>query len=158
MIKGIQHFSFTVTSLEESINFFCSVLGLKVSPLREAKGERADKILGFKDVQVKAAHIILGNGHIELMEYVNPKGQKIDLSTCNPGVGHISFIVDDIQTMYEDLSAKGVKFNSPPLWSGGGVYKGYGICYLKGPDEITIELMQPPNGLKMDPITGFVME
>jgi catechol 2,3-dioxygenase-like lactoylglutathione lyase family enzyme len=83
---------------------------------------------------------------IELIEYLAPKGQKVDLRTCNPGVSHLALMVDDIQRIYEDLSAKGVTFVNPPYWGGQSVAGwGWGVCFLRGPDGISIELMQPPD-------------
>jgi catechol 2,3-dioxygenase-like lactoylglutathione lyase family enzyme len=82
---------------------------------------------------------------LELIEYLAPKGQKIDLRTCNPGVPHVGLVVDDIQELYEDLSANGVKFVNPPYWGGQSVAGwGWRVCFLRGPDGISIELMQPP--------------
>ena len=147
MIKGIQHFSFTVSNLEETIHFFHDLLGLEVTPLREAKGEHIEKIIQMPGASLRIRNVIApDNGTIEFIEYVVPKGDRIDLKTCNAGVAHIAFVVDDIQKMYNDLTAKGVQFNSPPLWTKSGIRKGWGQCYLKGPDGITLEFMEPPKG------------
>ena len=37
MIKGIQHFSFTVSNIEETLRFFHDLLGLEATPVREAR-------------------------------------------------------------------------------------------------------------------------
>jgi len=45
--------------------------------------------------------------------------------------------------MYDDLMGKGVEFNHPPVWVPGNDGKGrWGVCYLKGPDDITLELVE----------------
>ena len=45
--------------------------------------------------------------------------------------------------MYRDLTAKGVRFVNPPVWAPGNDGKGkWGVAYLKGPDDITIELVE----------------
>jgi hypothetical protein len=45
--------------------------------------------------------------------------------------------------MYEDLSKKGVKFVNPPVWAPGNDGKGrWAVCYLRGPDGITLELIE----------------
>jgi len=45
MITGIQHFSFTVSNLEDTIHFFHDLLGLEATPIRQAKGWRIEKVL-----------------------------------------------------------------------------------------------------------------
>jgi catechol 2,3-dioxygenase-like lactoylglutathione lyase family enzyme len=127
MIKSTEHFSFTVSNLDDTLHFFCDILGLTASPIVEV-----DNIVQTPD-----------NRKIELIEYVKPKGKRIDLKTCNTGVGHIAFLVDNIQKMYDDLTGKGVEFNSPPVWAVSNDGKGkWGVCYLKGPDDITLEFIE----------------
>jgi len=156
MITGIQHLSFTVSNLEEAIHFFHDLLGLEATLIREVKGERIEQILQMPGVSLRISNVTTpGNGNIELIEYVAPTGKKIDLKTCNVGVAHLALEVDDIQKTYDDLTAKGVKFNHSPLWAGAGALKGWGICYLKGPDGITLEMMEAPKGVNLHPATGF---
>ncbi|MBM4334156.1 MAG: VOC family protein, partial [Deltaproteobacteria bacterium] len=157
MIRCIQHFSFTVSNLEEAIHFFSDILGLEATPIIEVRDELTAKVVGMPGVWLRGSFMLTpGNGTIELIQYVTPKGERIDLNTCNVGVAHISFEVDDIEEMYKDLIAKGVKFVSPPVWGKKGVLKGRGSCYLKGPDGITLEFNQIPKGVKVHPATGFV--
>jgi len=159
MIKGVQHFSFTVSNLQETLHFFCDLLGLEATPVREVKGERIEQILQIPAASLRISNVTTpDNGNLELIEYVAPEGAKIDLKTCNVGVAHLALEVDDIQKMYDDLSAKGVKFHHAPLWAGAGALKGWGISYLKGPDGITLEFMEAPKGVKLHPATGFPVE
>jgi catechol 2,3-dioxygenase-like lactoylglutathione lyase family enzyme len=144
MIKGTEHFSFTVSNLDDSLHFFCDILGLKASPIAEVENEDVQKIIKMPGAFLRLSIVETpDNKKIELIEYVKPKGKRIDLATCNAGVGHIAFLVDDIQKMYDDLAKKGVKFNSPPVWAVSNDGKGkWGVCYLKGPDDITLELIE----------------
>jgi len=147
MIKGVQHSSFTVSNLDDALHFFCDLLDLKSSPIMEPKGERLTKLYRLQEVSQRLAVIRTPNNDvIHLIEYISPKGERIDPKLCNPGVAHIAFEVDDIQKMYEDLTAEGVEFNHPPYWGGQKIedIMGWGVCFLKGPDGIPIELMQAP--------------
>ncbi len=146
MVNYVQHFGLTVSNLDEALHFFRDLLGLEATEVRETSGERPEIILGIKGASLRLAIVKVPDGNnIEVIEYLNPKGTKLDLRTCNPGVPHIAFVVDDIQKMYEDLGAKGVKFVNPPYWGGTSVAgPGWGVCFLRGPDGISIELMQPP--------------
>ena len=145
MIIGTHHASFTVSNLENTLHFFCDLLGLKASPIEKARGEVPENLLQMPSASLMICFVTTpDNSNIEFIEYLAPKGDKIDLKTSNIGVAHIAFEVDDIQKMYDDLAAKGVEFNHPPIWVEAGVLKGWGICYLKGPDGITLEFMQRP--------------
>jgi lactoylglutathione lyase len=146
MVKRVQHFGLTVSDLDEALHFFRDLLGMEATPVRETSGERPEIILGIPGVSLRLAVIKAPDGNnIELIQYLAPKGQKIDLKTCNPGVSHISFVVDDIGQMYKKLTTEGVTFVNPPYWRGESVAgPGWGVCFLRGPDGISIELMQPP--------------
>jgi len=148
MVKSVQHFGLTVSNLDEARHFFHDLLGLEATEVRETSGERPEIILGIPGVSLRLCLFKLPDGNnLEVIEYLNPRGTKLDLRTCNPGVPHIAFIVDDIQKMYEELSAKGVKFVNPPYWGGESVAgPGWGVCFLRGPDGISIEFMQAPKG------------
>lgn len=159
MITDIQHISFTVSDVEMARAFFTDKLGLEATPIREVSGERVEKIIGFAGLKMRISNIITGgNGNLELIEYVSPKGKKLDLSTCNTGVAHVGFVVDDVQKTYDEWSAKGVQFICEPQWAGAGTLKGWGISYFRGPDGITMEIMEAPKGVKLHPATGFPLE
>ncbi len=146
MVKRIQHFGLTVSDLDEALHFFCDLLGMEAAPVRETSGERPEIILGIPGVSLRLAVVKVPDGNnIELIQYLAPKGQKLDLRTCNPGVPHISFVVDDIEAMVKKLTAAGVILVNPPYWGGESVAgSGWGVCFLRGPDGISVELMQPP--------------
>jgi len=159
MITAIQHISYTVSDVEKARAFFTDKLGLEATPIREVTGERVEKIIGFPGLKMRITNIITGgNGNLELIEYVSPKGKTLDLATCNTGVAHVGFVVDDVQKTYDDWTAKGVEFVCSPQWAGAGTLKGWGISYLRGPDGITMEVMEAPKGVKLHPATGFPIE
>jgi len=149
-ITGVDHTSFTVSNLERSLEFYVGMLGCQVLWQREIDNQYFGEIVGFPNCVVKAAHLgVPGSGHhIELFEYVSPSGNKGDLRTNNVGVSHISFIVDDLPAAYEELKARGVQFRSPPVLITAGANQGGWGVYLQDPDGITLELFQPPAGLR----------
>ena len=144
MIKSTEHFSFTVSNLNDSLHFFCDLLGLKNSPVIELEDEDLQKIVGIPGARLRLSLVqVPDNKNLELIEYVKPKGKKLDLKVSNAGVAHLAFVVDDVQKMYDDLSKKGVIFNNPPILVPGNDGKGrWAVCYLKGPDDITLELIE----------------
>ena len=117
MITGTHHTSFTVSNLEDTLHFFCDLLGLEASPIIKQRGEVTANVLQIPGASLMISFVTTpDNSNIEFIEYLAPEGDKIDLKTCNIGVAHIAFEVDDIQKMYEDLADKGVEFNYPPIW------------------------------------------
>jgi catechol 2,3-dioxygenase-like lactoylglutathione lyase family enzyme len=144
MIRSAEHFSFTVSNLNDTLHFFCDLLGLKATPIIDVEDEGVQKIIGMPGASLRISNVeIPDKKSIELIEYVKPKGKALDLNTSNPGVAHIAFSVDNIDLMYEDLSKKGVPFVSPPVWAPGNDGKGrWAVCYLRGPDGITLELIE----------------
>jgi catechol 2,3-dioxygenase-like lactoylglutathione lyase family enzyme len=144
MIKNMEHASFTVSDLEESLHFYRDLLGLAVTPIMNVELEEVRKIIGMPEASLRISIISLPDGNkIELIEYVHPKGKSVDLATCNTGVAHLAFEVDDIQAMYQSLCQKGIEFVSPPVWAPGNDGTGqWGVCYLRGPDGVSFELIE----------------
>jgi catechol 2,3-dioxygenase-like lactoylglutathione lyase family enzyme len=81
---------------------------------------------------------------LELVEYRQPRGTRGDINICNPGAAHLALVVDDIQERYERFVAAGVTFVSPPNYITAGVNQGGYTCYFRDPDDIVLEMVQPP--------------
>ena len=52
--------------------------------------------------------------------------------------------MDDIFAEYERMKALGVRFRSEPVAIEAGRNKGGYTCYFLDPDDITLEIIQPP--------------
>jgi len=140
MITGVWHFSFTVSDLERSL----------VHTQRQAN-HYTRQLVGYPDTDLKVAMLRIPgtdprpSGHfLELVEYVTPRGQRVDTATKNPGSAHLALAVDDIHAEYRRLKACVVRFRSEPVLITDGRNRGGYTVYLEEPDGITIELVQPP--------------
>jgi catechol 2,3-dioxygenase-like lactoylglutathione lyase family enzyme len=144
MIQAAEHFSFTVSKIEAALHFFRDLLGLKASPVMEVEDPDVQQIVGMPGALLRISIVqVPGGPNLELIEYVRPAGKKVDSMSCNAGAAHIAFLVDDIQTMHRDLTGKGITFVNPPVWAPGNDGAGrWGVAYLKGPDDITVELIE----------------
>jgi catechol 2,3-dioxygenase-like lactoylglutathione lyase family enzyme len=142
MISGIAHLSFTVGDLERSLHFYCGLLGLKVKIEAERSGPDVEGITGIRGAKLKIGFLALDDFTLELIQYVSPVGEKLDLKTNNVGCAHLAFYVGDIEKAYDFLSAKGVRFKSKPNQIKAGPLAGGKAVYLFDPDGITLELMQ----------------
>ncbi len=149
-ITGIDHMSYTVSNLERSLEFYVGLLGFEVLWQREITNQYFRDIVAFPDCVVKAAHLrVPGSTHkLELFEYTTPRGTPADVRTNNPGSSHVSLYVDDLHAAYEELTAQGVRFRSPPIAIDAGANDGSYALYMLDPDGITVELFQPPTGAK----------
>ena len=152
MIQGFWHVSFTVRNIEASVKWYTEVLGLEYVRGQVQHNEYTAKLVGYPGAHLKVAQlsvpgqtIPISRHHIELVEYVHPRGEDIPLDTNRTGVGHWAFIVDDIHKEFERLKALGVKFKADaPVAIEEGVNKGGYTIYFTDPDGITLELLQPP--------------
>lgn len=151
MITGFWHVSFTVSNLEASVRWYTEVLGLEYVRGQEQANEYTARLVGFPGVHLKVAQLRVPGlavprsfHHIELIEYVHPRGESIPLDTNRTGVGHWAFEVTDLQAAYDRLKALGVQFKSEPNAITAGVNTGGWAVYFTDPDGITLELIQPP--------------
>lgn len=151
MIQGFWHVSFTVSNLERSVQWYTEVLGLEYVRGQVQANAYTSKLVGFPGIHLKVAQLRVPGllvprslHHIELVEYVNPRGVDIPLDTNRTGVGHWAFQVDDMMTEYARMKALGVNFKSEPNYIAEGVNKGGYAVYFTDPDGITLELVQPP--------------
>jgi catechol 2,3-dioxygenase-like lactoylglutathione lyase family enzyme len=144
MIKSAEHFSFTVSNIDTALHFFRDLLGLKASPVMEVEDPDVQRIVGIPQAALRLSIVqVPGGAKIELIEYVKPEGKTIDSRPYNPGTAHVAFLVEDIEKTYRELSAAGIRFVNPPVWAAGNDGSGrWGVCYLRGPDDIIIELVE----------------
>ncbi len=119
------HLHLICSDLNKMESFFTSDLGAKLVERRK---------FGTAD----GATLDLNGVLINLR--VQREGDKIagDSSQERFGYDHLGLQVDDLDKAYQQLSAKGYKFITPPSASGN-----MKIAFFKGPDNITIELLQP---------------
>ena len=112
MITAIEHVNIVVNNLDESILFYQDVLGLKLTQRMMIDGAWLNKITGIDDVKAEVAFMSLPEGpRIELLEYLNPVGQALDVNAFpnTQGLRHIAFDVDDIVAEIERLKKEGFK-------------------------------------------------
>lgn len=161
---GAAHFSFTVGDIERSKRFYHELLGLPLLYEMRHRHPYTSRQVGYEGAHLLAAGFALSQipghegGRLELIEYVHPRGEVLDPSTKNAGSAHLAFFVDDIAAEHARLSALGVRFRSDPVLVEEGVNEGAFTVYLRDPDDITLELVQPaprtPDDLREAPEEG----
>ena len=151
MLTGVWHFSFTVSDIDQSIAFYRDILGLELVHTQEQSNPYTRKLVGYPDAHLRVAMFKTpagtcspSNHVLELVEYVAPEGIDIDTSTVNVGSAHMAFVVDDIFATYEAWRQQGVRFKSDPVTIESGMNEGGYTVYFLDPDDITLEIIQPP--------------
>lgn len=139
MIKEINHISFTVSDLEKSIDFYSNIIGLKLIDKSERDGHFSEQVTGIKGAHLLIAYMKGPNCSIELIQYLSPKGKKLDTSSNNIGSAHVCFIVKDFDKMVKNLKENHVKFAGVPSIIPAGPNKGRKVLYFKDPDSNTLE-------------------
>ena len=144
-IIAADHTGFTVANLERSMAFWQDVLGFELSHRTHQTGELASEITGVPGAEISLA-VLKGYGHkIELLEYHAPADRKhVDLRPCDVGSVHVALIVDDLDTLLSMITASGWKAAGKPQTLKTGPNAGKRVVYVRDPDGITIEFMQPP--------------
>jgi len=148
-ITGVHHFSFSVTDLDRTIEFYTKVLGVHIRSRGRNKYETLGTALfGTKwgvnqpQADLELAFIQLGDNRIEFIEYKDPKAQPYHKNPSIAGSAHVAFRVDDIEEIRKKIEAAGVEFHSPIntyMEEGKGEMK---WCYFRDPDGIVLELVQ----------------
>jgi lactoylglutathione lyase len=151
LIADVLHFSFTVSDIERSIDWYTRVLGLELVHRQRQENEYTQILVGIPGAVLEVAQFAVpgvpptrSTHMLELVEYVTPRGDQFgELPTNTVGCAHLALMVTDIHERYERMSGEGVAFRNPPVAITEGANAGGFACYFHDPDGITLELLQP---------------
>lgn len=116
-IKGVHHIGVSVPDLEKAREFYVDLLGgvEEVAPITWRDNDFIDAIVGLKGSAARQFMCRLGNTHIEVFEYEQPRSpaQDPDRGVNNFGYTHFALQVDDLAAVQERLRAAGVRLHTP---------------------------------------------
>lgn len=137
-VQGVHHFALTVADIDRSIAFY-SRFGFEVIDNFEIETPAISEGTGVAG-RLGIAHLRRDGVLIEFLRYFN-EGREHPPANNDIGSPHIAFQVDDIFAWYDHLREEGVTFVSPPQRQ-----ERHGVhwVFMKDPDGITVELLQPP--------------
>lgn len=122
MAFSIEHVTIQCRDLEASIDFYRRMFGAKVMLRRKLDESR------------KIVYLQMGESMLELM-HMGPASDPVDPRE-HYGVHHIGIKVDDFESTYRDLKAKGVDFIGEPFEPTPGIR----LVFLREPNGALIEL------------------
>jgi methylmalonyl-CoA/ethylmalonyl-CoA epimerase len=131
MIKGLAHIGIAVHSLADTQPLYQRLLGFRLDAVKESKQHK-----------IKAAMLVAGQTHVELLEPLD-EGSSIAkfLKTKGQGIHHIALKVENIEDALERLKAEGVALidEKPRIGIEGGK-----IAFLhpKSTGNVLLELCQ----------------
>jgi catechol 2,3-dioxygenase-like lactoylglutathione lyase family enzyme len=140
-VRSLDHIGVNVDDLDAATEFFLD-LGLEIEGTGRNEGEWVGEIIGLKDVVSDLVFLRTPDGHnkIELVKFHSPTDdQAPEVAASNRhGLRHLSFVVDDLNTLLETLRAKG--------YDTIGTVHNYEniflLCFLRGPEGIIVELAE----------------
>lgn len=146
-ITAYNNTSLTVSDMDRSIAFYRDMLGLTVISDRVRDPEFCEGLSGIDGAQIRIVHMDGPGFRIELMEYVQAAGTKVDTATNNVGCLQVGFMVDDARAMFEELKAKGMTIRSKRLVEiTEGPNKGGAIFFAEDPDGMVVKFLQLGGG------------
>lgn len=139
------HVGLTVSDLDRSVAFYTAVFGFEPGMRVRRTASWIGEIVG-EPADLEFAHLHLPSGlHLELIQYRMPAPlSPSDGLTWRPGHQHFCLTVTGIESWVEQALAAGARIVSgEPVEIAEGKNAGARCCYLRGPDEETIELFEP---------------
>ena len=151
MIADVLHFSFTVSDIEASIDWYTRVLGLELVHRQRQENEYTPVLVGIPGAVLEVAQFAVpgvpparSTHMLELVEYITPHGRDLgELAPNSVGCAHLALMVTDIHERHERMVEQGVVFRNPPVEITAGANAGGFACYFHDLDGITLELLQP---------------
>jgi catechol 2,3-dioxygenase-like lactoylglutathione lyase family enzyme len=146
----IDHVNLVVEDLEKMIAFYRDALGLSLTKRVTISGQWIGAVVGLGDVNADVVYLDFPQGpRIELIRYNAPiTGRPAGVDKPNaPGLRHMAFKVDDINTLVARLQQAGVRFFSDvqsvpqsQVTYAGGVLKR--LVYFQDPEGNLLELCE----------------
>jgi catechol 2,3-dioxygenase-like lactoylglutathione lyase family enzyme len=145
-VRGIDHAGITVASLTAALVFYRDLLGLRVTDEGEDSGPELDAITGLSGARIRYAELDLGGGRLlEVIEYAQPEGRRLEQRPVDPGASHLALRVDDVDATSARLAAAGVTIlGRPTTITARGAWQGARCVYVEDPDGRGVELVQRP--------------
>jgi catechol 2,3-dioxygenase-like lactoylglutathione lyase family enzyme len=146
-VTRADHTGFTVASLEASMKFWVDVLGFRlIVKTHYPPSEFLEQVVGVPGAELTLAMVEAPGGHlIELLEYSAPSDRQVyKPRACDVGSVHLAFLIEDIDAMLARVEQAGWPRLGEPQTVQGTRRDGLRIAYVRGPDGVTVEFLQPP--------------
>ena len=139
------HTSFTVSSLDDSIGFFCGALRFKLLSRAPRDPEVVQQISGIKGADIEVAFLQGPRHRIELIQYHGPNDHShVKARPCDVGFAHVAYDVDNVDSAVNASQAYSFFPIGDPVPIDKGPNAGNRVVYLRNSDGITVEFIEKP--------------
>jgi len=144
MITGFNHSGFVVKNIDNQVEFYRNVLGLKV--IRKSNpGPEGSRHTGIPNAY--RALVFLGkeqDGHlIELVQFIKPQiNNDGHVPNTYIGAAHICFNVTNLKQMYKNMVEKNMEFITEPITRISETGDTITICYGQDPEGNWLEFIE----------------
>ncbi len=144
-VLSTNHTSFTVRSLDRTLGFFRDALGFEVTSRGPRDPAVIEGITGVPGARVEIA-FARGPGHsVELIEYSGPDDRTVmKPRPCDIGFAHVAYDVENVDEAIAAAAAHGFTPIRPPYRVDNGPNAGGRAVYLRDPDGMAVEFIEPP--------------
>ncbi len=145
-IDWMYHTGFVVSDMDRSLAFYRDLLGLEEERNSIVEDEFIGQLLGYPGVRIHTVYLGIGDTRhsLELVQFLDSQGGQVSsVALNNVGAAHLGFLVDDVDSWYSNLLARGVKFVNPPAVRPDAQYPwARKACYVQDPDGNWLEFVE----------------
>jgi len=131
MVTGLDHVGIAVSNLNEALEIYEGILGLKLEKTKTVENQG-----------VKVAMLLAGETKIELLEPTNEESPVAKfIAKKGEGIHHIALIVSDIDGSLEEMKRRGIALIDEKPRIG---FEGHKIAFLhpKSTKNVLVELCE----------------
>lgn len=132
MLKAFEHIGMTVSDMDRAIEFYCTLLGLRLH-LRKTGSDGSD--IAFLDA---------GGAMLEIFAPVGGAARAVDVPEGAAGLRHLTFLFENIDETFAKLKRAGVELKEPPRLAVNREIL-HKVAFVRDPDGILIELAERAN-------------
>jgi catechol 2,3-dioxygenase-like lactoylglutathione lyase family enzyme len=140
-VRSLDHVGVIVDDLEAAVGFFTDI-GLERGGTGTVEGDWVDSVVGLEGVRSELVFMRTPDGdtRLELVKFHSPshEGDVPPPAANRPGIGHLAFTVDDLETVLDRLRSKGLEMVGE-VQDYEDIFR---LCYVRGPEGIIVELAQ----------------
>lgn len=146
LVVGFHHPGIVVPDLEQAIEFYTELLGYELVSKSSwsSDDDGFNQVVGLEGSAASFCMLRGKNAYLEIFEYSSPPGdQPVQPSYANePGIRHLSFEVEDVETLLDRCAALGgSRINDPYLVPGRAA-----AAYCRDPFGNLLEFVKPMGG------------
>ena len=134
------HIGLTVSDLDRSINFYRDVVGMTAHGDEvEVDSEGFGRLTANPGAKLRTALLSAGPVLLQLVEYPEGGGEELALDHRHVGSPHLSFWVDDVPRLRDELVGRGDVVITSDVEA---VVPGLRSFYASDPDGVPIEFIE----------------